>query len=291
MKKNTSFSAKGQRADIGELVINRILPNRYSEAVGSFVFLDHIGPQVLDAVLQNGTGGHPHRGIATLSYIMEGENEHIDSAGHHTKVYSGGIQWMKSGKGILHDETLNPDSRTGTNRIHAFQFWINLPSLVKEENPEYLSIQSEDVPRISLPDNNGWLKLIVGEYENLKSVIPSYSNQFLYHIQLHAGGTFSVNMDENVEVAVFLPTKNTVLNDATFESGEFIEFDRLAGEIQIENPMQEDTDILLFGGEPYREAIVAEGPFVMNSAAGIAEAYRDFYAGKYGEINHQKGKV
>src|SRR5690606_27630847 len=164
----------------------------------------------------------------------------------HTKVYSGGIQWMKSGKGILHDETLNPDSRTGTNRIHAFQFWINLPSLVKEENPEYLSIQSEDVPRISLPDNNGWLKLIVGEYENLKSVIPSYSNQFLYHIQLHAGGTFSVNMDENVEVAVFLPTKNTVLNDATFESGEFIEFDRLAGEIQIENTMQEDTDILLF---------------------------------------------
>jgi redox-sensitive bicupin YhaK (pirin superfamily) len=97
-------------------------------------------------------------------------------------------------------------------------------------------------------------------------------------------------MDEKVEVAAFLPTKNTILNDAQFGAGEFVEFDRDAGEIAIENSLQEATDILLFGGEPYTEPIVAEGPFVMNSKAEIAEAYRDYFAGKYGEINYQRSE-
>lgn len=97
-------------------------------------------------------------------------------------------------------------------------------------------------------------------------------------------------MDEKVEVAAFLPTKNTLLNDVEFQAGEFVEFDRNAGEIAIENELPEAIDILLFGGEPYTEPIVAEGPFVMNSKAEIGEAYRDYFAGKYGEINYQKGE-
>lgn len=291
MKKKTSFSTKGQRADIGDLTIYRILANRYADAVGPFVFLDHIVPKVHSSALNNGTGGHPHRGIATLSYIIEGEDEHFDSAGNYAKVYSGGIQWMKAGNGIIHDETLNIDSRTGTNRTHAFQFWINLPAKNKSEKPKYLAIQSDEVPQKELPNENGWIKVIVGSYEDLKSIIPNYSEQFLYHIYIKAGESFTISIDEKVEVAAFLPTKNAVLNDVEFQAGEFIEFDRVAGEIVIENKLQEAIDVLLFGGEPYTEPIVAEGPFVMNSLGEIADAYRDFYAGKYGKINNQKGRV
>jgi redox-sensitive bicupin YhaK (pirin superfamily) len=112
MKKKTSFSTKGQRADIGDLTIYRILANRYADAVGPFVFLDHLVPQIPSSSIKRGTGAHPHRGIATLSYIIEGEDEHFDSAGNYAKVYSGGIQWMKAGNGIIHDETLNIDSQT-----------------------------------------------------------------------------------------------------------------------------------------------------------------------------------
>ncbi|PJR04081.1 pirin family protein [Avrilella dinanensis] len=284
MKKQTSFSTKGQRADIGDLTIYRMLANRYTDAVGPFVFLDHIIPKVHSSSMDSGTGGHPHRGIATLSYIIEGEDEHFDSMGNHAKVYSGGIQWMKAGNGIIHDETLNVDSRTGTNSTHAFQFWINLPAKNKVEKPEYLAIQSEEVPQKSLPNDSGWIKVIVGNYEDLKSIIPNYSQQFLYHIHIEAGKSFSTFIDEKIEIAAFLPTKNTILNDAEFEAGEFIEFDRNAGEIFIENKLNEATDILLFGGEHYTEPIVAEGPFVMNSRSEIADAYRDFYAGKYGNI-------
>lgn len=288
MKKGTSFSTQGQRADIGDLNIHRILPNRYADAVGPFVFLDHIVPKLQPSVMDSGTGAHPHRGIATLSYIIEGEDEHFDSAGNYAKVYSGGVQWMKAGNGVVHDETMNVDSREGTHRTHAFQFWINLPSKIKAEKPEYLAILAHEVPQKTLPDNGGWIKVIVGDYEDLRATIPNYSTQFLYHIRLEPGKHFTCFMEEGIEVAAFLPTENAALNNVEFRAGEFVEFDRNAGEITIENNIQGPIDVILFGGEPYTEPIVAEGPFVMNSRSEIAEAYRDFYAGKYGKINYQK---
>lgn len=288
MKKGTSFSTDGQRADIGDLTINRILPNRYADAVGPFVFLDHIVPKLQPPMMDSGTGAHPHRGIATLSYILEGEDEHFDSAGNYAKVHSGGVQWMKSGNGIVHDETLNVDSDAGTQRTHAFQFWINLPAKNKAEKPEYLAIHAHEVPQKALPNGKGWIKVIVGDFQDLHSAIPNYSTQFLFHIQLEPGKEYAMYMENNIEVAAFLPNKNAVLNDAGFRAGEFVEFDRNAGEISIENKLQGSIDVILFGGEPYTEPIVAEGPFVMNSRSEIADAYRDFYAGKYGKINYQK---
>ena len=291
MKKKSSFSTQGQRADIGDLVIYRMLANRYADAAGPFVFLDHIVPRIQTKINKEGTGAHPHRGIATLTYILHGEDEHFDSAGNYAMVHSGGVQWMNAGNGILHDETLNYDSKTDSKLVHALQFWINLPSNIKAEKPAYLAIQSDEVPQKRLPNDGGWIKVIVGSYEDLASKIPNYSEQFLYHIHVEAGGNFTISIDEKIEVAAFLPSKNTMLNDTEFQAGDFIEFDRSAGEIVVENKLEEATDIMLFGGEPYTEAIVAEGPFVMNSSSEIAEAYRDFYAGKYGKINNQKGRV
>jgi len=291
MKKKSSFSTQGQRADIGDLVIYRMLANRYADAAGPFVFLDHIVPRIQTKINKEGTGAHPHRGIATLTYILHGEDEHFDSAGNYAMVHSGGVQWMNAGNGILHDETLNYDSKTDSKLVHALQFWINLPSSIKAEKPAYLAIQSDEVPQKRLPNDGGWIKVIVGSYEDLASKIPNYSEQFLYHIHVEAGGNFTISIDEKIEVAAFLPSKNTMLNDVEFQAGDFIEFDRSAGEIVVENKLEEATDIMLFGGEPYTEAIVAEGPFVMNSSSEIAEAYRDFYAGKYGKINNQKGRV
>nr|WP_315224780.1 pirin family protein [uncultured Flavobacterium sp.] len=286
MRKRTSFSTKGQRADIGDLTIYRLLANRYTDAVGPFVFLDHIIPKVHSSPIKSGTGAHPHRGIATLSYIIEGEDEHFDSAGNNTKVYSGGVQWMKAGNGIIHDETLNVDSQTGTNRTHAFQFWINLPSKNKAEKPEYLAIQSDEIPQKKLSNDSGWIKIIAGNYEDLNSKIPIYSEQFLYHIHIEAGKTFTTSFKEKIEVAAFLPSEDAVLNDVNYQAGEFIEFDRNAGDIHIENKLKDAVDVMLFGGEPYTEPIVAEGPFVMNSRSEIADAYSDFYAGKYGAIKN-----
>ncbi|TDQ08286.1 pirin family protein [Pedobacter metabolipauper] len=287
MKKKSSFSTQGQRADIGDLVIYRILANRYADAVGPFVFLDHIVPKIQTSVNKRGTGAHPHRGIATLSYILNGEDEHFDSAGNYAMVHSGGVQWMNAGNGIIHDETLNYDSRTDSRLTHAFQFWINLPSKIKAEKPAYLAIEGNEVPVKTLPDGSGWIKVIVGSFEDLSSAIPNYSEQFLYHIHLEPGASFTTSFVDEIEVAAYLPALPALINDENFEAGNFIEFDRKAGEIELKNEGQEPCDILLFGGASYQEPIVAEGPFVMNSKLEIANAYKDFYNGEYGNIDYE----
>lgn len=284
MKKETSFSTKGNRADLGPLTINRMLPNRYADKVGPFVFLDYVAPAIKENITKNGMGAHPHRGIATLTYILQGEVEHFDSAGNTGKIYSGGAQWMKAGNGIIHDENFNYDSQTDSKFVQGFQFWINLPAKNKAESPAHIPIQANEVPKKTLFNESGWIKVIVGNYEELNSKIPNYSEQFLYHIHLEAAKEFSINLVDKLEAAIFLPMQNAILNDAEFEAGEFIEFSRKAGEIEIKNTSNTAIDVLLFGGEAYTESIVAEGPFVMNSHSEIAEAYRDFYAGKYGKI-------
>ncbi|MDO6429961.1 pirin family protein [Flavitalea sp. BT771] len=284
MKKQTSFSTKGNRAEVGPLSIQRMLPNRYANKVGPFVFLDYVAPAIKEIITKNGIGAHPHRGIATLTYILQGEVEHSDSAGNKGKIYSGGVQWMKAGNGIIHDENLNYDSQTESKFIQGFQFWINLPAKNKAEKPAHMAVQANEVPKKTLPNESGWLKVIVGNYEELSSKIPDYSKQFLYHIQLNAGQQFSLEMENKTEVAAFLPTQNVMLNNTVFQAGEFIAFDKVAGEIEIKNTSLTTIDILLFGGEEYAEPVIAEGPFVMSSQAEIAAAYRDFYAGKYGRI-------
>jgi len=288
MKKKTSFSTKGQRADIGDMVIYRILPNRYADKAGSFVFLDHLVPKIHSAVNRNGIGAHPHRGIATLSYIINGEAEHFDSAGNYAKVYSGGVQWMKAGNGIIHDETLNYDAKTTSKLIHGFQFWINLPSKIKAEMPDYLAIDGTEVPQKELPNESGWINVIAGKYEDLSSIIPNYLPQFLYHIHLEAAKQFSIEMEKDIEVAAFLPLDDVIINDSKFDAGEFVKFDREAGTIEINNTSEKAIEILLFGGEEYVEPIVAQGPFVMNTQREISDAYHDFHAGKYGEIKYTK---
>ncbi|GAA4917179.1 pirin family protein [Mucilaginibacter defluvii] len=288
MKKKSSFSTKGQRADIGDMEIYRILANRYADAVGPFVFLDHIVPKIQTGIQQKGTGAHPHRGIATLSYILQGEDEHFDSAGNYAKVHSGGVQWMNAGNGIVHDETLNYDSQGDSKLIHAFQFWINLPPDVKAGNPAYMAIEGRDVPFKLLPDGKGWIKVIAGSFEKLKSVIPDYSVQFLYHVRLEPGARFSLEIADKLETAVYLPTLPGLINDERFAAGEFIEYDRNAGILEMVNEEAQACDYLVFGGETYAEPIVAEGPFVMNSELEIADAYRDFYNGDYGKIHYDE---
>lgn len=285
MKKQIVFSGKGHRADIGDMIVYRVLPNRYARAVGPFVFLDYLAPQSgRQTGTEPGTGAHPHRGIATLSYILHGEDIHYDSAGHAARVYSGGVQWMKAGNGVIHDEILLPDPTNGIDITQGFRFWINLPGINKAEPPDYMAIQAAEVPQQQLEQDAGFLKVIAGSYEALHSKIPSYTEQFLYHIRLKPDSRFTMNTKEEHEYALFVPETEVHINEMYAGEVESIYFGRDNGEIDLYNPNTDAADILVFGGAPYTEPIVAEGPFVMNTYEQIAEAYHDFHAGKYGKI-------
>ncbi|RZK63889.1 MAG: pirin family protein [Pedobacter sp.] len=171
MKKATSFSTQGNSTSLGPLTIQRMLPNRYAGQVGPFVFLDYVAPAIKNEITKKGMGAHPHRGIATLTYILQGEVEHFDSAGNGGKIYSGGAQWMKAGNGIIHDENFNYDSQTDSKYIQGFQFWINLPAKNKAEKPEHIAIQANEVPQIALKDESGLLKVIVFKSHSLVNTL------------------------------------------------------------------------------------------------------------------------
>ena len=286
------FVSQGKRADIGSYKIDRLLPNRYVETIGPFVFLDHLLPAKHDKEsLQQkaeGTGPHPHRGIATLTYVLNGEAEHYDSKGHHANVRSGGVQWMKAGNGIIHDESMQTDASSTELITHSFQFWINLPAKNKAEEPAYLPLQADEVPRNELADESGWIKIIAGDYEELLSKIPSYTRQFIYHLHLEGGHCFTLKTSDQLEYAAFLPQQDAVVNDTDYQAGELLVFERASGEIDIKNVSLPPIDVILFGGEPYTEPMVAVGPFVMNTEYEISVAYNDYYKGNYGKIDYDE---
>jgi redox-sensitive bicupin YhaK (pirin superfamily) len=264
-----------------------MLPNKFVQAIGPFVLLEHIFSYKQSSnELHKGVVGkcaNPHRGIVILTYILSGEVEHADSIGNHVKQSSGGVHWTKAGKGIVHDEAVrseNPD-------VSVVRFWINLPSKYKSGEPEFISLTANDIPKQILTDDAGWIKILSGEYENMIAKVPCYSKQFLYHIQLEARKQFSTITDIALECAAFLLTNSAVINDMGFEAGEFIGFSSGGELIEINNYSKTAVDIILFGGEPYYEPIVSDGFFVMNTPHEITQAYNDYYDGKYGEVKPQ----
>jgi redox-sensitive bicupin YhaK (pirin superfamily) len=127
----------------------------------------------------------------------------------------------------------------------------------------------------------------LGQYGEQRSAIPVYADQFLYHIQLNPGKSFSIPTEEGLEYAVFLPQHNVVVNGKPYHLGDLIVFEHEGGLIEFANNQESVADIIFFGGEKYTEPFVAKGPFVMNTREEIHQANMDYQNGKYGEINYQ----
>ncbi len=282
-------SYKGINSTVGDLLVNRLLPGPLTSAIGPFVFLDHLYPTIQKPktpAAPTGKFAHPHRGIATFTYVFSGALEHFDSHGGHGIVSAGGAQWMKAGNGVIHDEHNAPDFQATGGLLHAMQFWINLPSKNKAEAPGYLALQSEAIPEIKLPNDAGKLRVVIGEYAANTSPVETYSRQFLYHVELAAGASFSLSLSPDDEAAAIIPENALSFNSIKAEKSELIVIDTTQGPIEITNSGAQKADVVIFGGEPYTEPIVAEGPFVMNSRLEISKAYSDFFAGKYGRIEY-----
>ena len=284
MLKTISYKTRGHRADIGPIGIYRLVSNNYVDHVGPFVFLDYIPPFMLPEKMLNPDAAHPHRGIATLTYSLNGEMEHYDSRGHRGTVHSGGAQWMKAGNGIVHNEAPGPDTKTGGKLMHGFQFWINLPAKNKQDAPEYLALQADDLSVLPLAGDTGTLKLVAGEYGGRTSKIPAYTRQLLYHIRLKPGKQFALTVECGLEIAVFLPQQTLAINGHSFHAGDLIGFDEKGEVIEFANNLESEAEFVVFGGEKYTEPYVARGPFVMSSQDEIREAHEDYMNGKYGSI-------
>jgi redox-sensitive bicupin YhaK (pirin superfamily) len=290
MTKSIIAQVGGTNAKVGKLLVNRLLPSRMVATVGPFVFLDHVYPTRFEPQVPKAPTGetaHPHRGIATFTYVLSGALEHYDSAGHHGLVVAGGAQWMKAGRGVLHDENPSLDFQAKGGVLHALQFWINLPARHKAEAPDYLALHSTAVPEVLLPGAAGSLRVLLGALGDATSPVPSSSPQFLYHLQLSPKATFTLATKVGLDYAAFVPAAPIRLNGEPHGQSELVLFGAEVGPITFTNPSIEPASVLVFGGEPIPEPMVAQGPFVMNSHAEIATAYEEFFAGEYGQIKYE----
>jgi redox-sensitive bicupin YhaK (pirin superfamily) len=288
MKKKIRFSVQNLPASNDDVRTQKVLPNKFVQAIGHFVFLQHIHSQKQKLNGYEGAAGtkpHPHRGVAILTYIIAGGVEHVDSLGNHVKLNAGGVHWTNAGRGVIYDEAVSSEFRHTSPDISVIRFWINLPASRKTERPGYFPFQSDEIPKRELSDDAGWIKILLGEYEKARAKIPCNSKEFLYHIHLKAGKLFSILTHREIDYAAFLPTNKAVINDMEFQAGRLVVFTTYGEIIELYNSSETVIDIILFGGEPCNEPIVAEGNFVMNTQHEITQAYNDFYDGKYGQIN------
>lgn len=272
------------------VTISRCLPNPKMKALGSVAFLDHVLEKDYEPKtpeMPDGNFAHPHRGIATFSYLLEGGVHHLDSAGGEGTVYDGGIQWMNAGNGIIHDEFLPYDFQESGGKFHALQFWLNLPPKQKAEKPDYIAVQAEDVPEVKLSDDAGKVRILLGEYKGKKSDVPSYLEQCIFHLHLSAGKEVSFPANNTWEYGLYTIKGKVSLEDSIQVSEkEIAELSDYGQTIVLKNEGSSPIDVMLFGGEPYTNPIVPYGPFIMNSDQEIATAYSDYQNGKYGQIDY-----
>lgn len=285
MKEVIPISWGGRNERIEDQLINRLLPNEQTPAIGSFVYLRHVYPtqghfpkQIPDA----GKNAHPHRGIVTLNYLLDGSMQHRDSRNNRGMANRGDVLCLKAGNGIVHEEVAQFHSSNET--LHSVQFWVNLPAINKMEDPEFRLLRSQDIPELELPDDGGKLRVILGRCGSVESPLATYRNEFIFHVHLHPKSKFVYSLKKRPEYGVFVPFHEVKVNGESACNSHLLGFLNGPEEIQLHNPGISGADIILFGGAEYNEPFVAEGPFVMNSRKEIARAYGDFFGGCYGQL-------
>jgi len=187
--------------DLGGFQVHRALPSGQSRMVGPFIFFDHFGP----AVFRTGDGvdvrPHPHIGLATVTYLFDGEIVHRDSLGTALPIRPGAVNWMTAGRGIVHSERTAPDRRDGGEPLHGLQLWVALPTKDEERAPAFAHTAAADIPE--LDDNGLKLRVVAGAMHGLASPVETSSDTIFADARLTAGTTLPLDASHE-ERAVYV---------------------------------------------------------------------------------------
>ena len=247
-----------------------ISPQRSNE-YDPFLLFDHF---YFDDPLEGPISGfpmHPHRGIETVTYMLEGAVHHRDSLGNAGLINSGDIQWMTSGRGIMHEEM----PRRGPNgKVNGFQLWVNLPAAKKMTTPRYQEVNAATIP--SVTKDGVTVRVVAGDVWGTSGAVSEIAARPLY---------LDVNLSPGASFVQPVPGGHTALAYVLEGAGRF----GVDGEImveairmvvfgdgdQIEVQSEAGVRFLFFAGAPFGEPIVPYGPFVMNTAEEIMRAIAD----------------
>jgi redox-sensitive bicupin YhaK (pirin superfamily) len=264
--------------------LTRVLTGELQQRLDPFLMLDQFGsndPKDYGA----GFPDHPHRGFETVTYMIAGRMRHRDSAGHEGLLQNGGVQWMTTGRGLVHSEM--PEQEEGL--MEGFQLWLNLPSHQKMCTPWYRDIQSESIPEVTT-DAGVLVRVISGQSHGVQGAMhrpaKDYPTDPLYlDIHFSEQQTFTQNIPVGHNAFVYVYRGSLAVQSA--QGAETVPLQRMAilsnGGDGVVLQGQVGTRALLITGQPLHEPIAQYGPFVMNTREELMQAVEDFQAGRLGQ--------
>jgi len=271
----------------GGFVVHRPFPTRNLMDFDPFLLLDEMGPVDYAPGEAKGAPDHPHRGFETVTYVLEGEFGHKDSAGHSGTLRAGDVQWMTAGSGVVHSEMPDPSFVATGGRVHGLQLWVNLPKRDKMIAPRYQEMPSAGIPVATSEDGKIRVKVIAGEALGVKAAIDTRTPILYQHFTLQPGASVVHAVPREFRVFAYGLSGKGFYSDERIEVGarQMVVFDN-DGDTVTFAAGDEPLDVLLFGGVPLNEPVVRYGPFVMNTEDEIRQAVIDYQAGRMGQIAH-----
>jgi redox-sensitive bicupin YhaK (pirin superfamily) len=264
--------------DLGGFAVQRALPSSKRRLVGPFVFFDHMGP----AHLALGDGmdirPHPHIGLATVTYLFDGEIDHRDNLGSMQTIRPGDVNFMVAGRGIVHSERSGAESRRAGVHIHGIQSWVALPLGDEETEPRFEHHPARTIPRIDA--EGAQLEVVLGDAYGLQSPVRVLSPTMFVHAQLRAGARLPVD-DGHDERAFYIVEGEARCDDRVFRAGSMVVLEpRTRSVIAAETA----TRVIIVGGARLDGERHVWWNFVSSSLERIERAKADWQAERFATI-------
>lgn len=273
----------GRGAQVGGgITVSRILPSSQRRMVGAWCFLDHAGPAVFTSGSGLRVGPHPHIGLQTFTWMIQGEVLHRDSLGHVQVVKPGQVNLMTAGRGISHTE----ESLPGEDKLHAVQLWIALPS--KDAACEPAFDHHPDLPRWREGECD--FTLLAGTYAQHQAPSKMYSPMVGMDLSSSKAGEVRLNLNPEFEYG-FLVVQGTLgIQSEQFEANELAYVGR--GLTRLSLSLSAGSRVIVLGGEPYTEELVLWWNFVGENKEVIGQAQRDWRAAheRFGVVHGYDGE-
>jgi hypothetical protein len=255
--------------DLGDFTVRRSLPDRRRQRVGPFIFFDHMGP----AEFQPGTGvnvrAHPHIGLATITYLFEGEMLHRDSLGYVQPIRPGAVNWMTAGSGIVHSEKVTGEILASGQRLHGLQTWVALPTEAEQSEPSFEHYPAADIPAVNADGAD--IRVVLGSAFGVSSPVSTRSETLYVEVLLQPGQ--SVAIPEAEELAVYVVEGSVAINREFVDAGVLaILENEAAGTVTAESAAR----IMFAGGDALEGERFIWWNFVSSSRERIEQAKKDW---------------
>jgi len=265
---------ESRKRDLGGFEVRRVLPWGGGRMVGPFIFLDQLGPVAFAPGHGIDVRPHPHIGLATVTYLFDGELVHRDSLGVVQTIRPGDVNWMTAGRGIVHSERTGPEMRASGQRMHGLQSWVALPGEYEEAEPAF-----DHTPAAKLPEQDGdgvKLKVIAGRAFGLASPVRVFSETFYVDVAMSAGAALDIP-EEYAESAAYVLLGTVATEGRDFGAGTLVIF---AAGPKARLVAKEASRVALLGGAPLGERHIWWN-FVSSSSTRIEQARRQWADGAF----------